>query len=103
MTPPPIRRSRRAEPPEVPMRVTGQNVSETQFDAASAFASRLYGRVSLRQMRSHMAIRMFCAGLALAVREARRDPQTANAVCRRARVKGKRLEVRVTRLIVGRR
>src|SRR5205814_9082007 len=41
--------------------------------------------------------------LAVAVREARRDPETANAMCRKLGIKGKRLEVRITRLIAGRR
>jgi hypothetical protein len=54
-------------------------------------------------MRSHTAIRMFIGALGLAVREARRDPETANAACRKAGVKAKRLETRVTRLIAGRR
>jgi hypothetical protein len=80
-----------------------ESVSQTHFGEALGFASRLYGRVSLRDMRSHTAIRMFIAALGLAVREARRDPETANAMCRKSSVKAKRLEVRVARLVAGRR
>src|SRR5438045_54357 len=83
--------------------LTLESVSKTHFSEALAFAARLYGRVLLRDLRSHTAIRMFCGALAVAVREARRDPETANALCRKAGIKGKRLEVRVTRLIAGRR
>jgi hypothetical protein len=46
---------------------------------------------------------MCVAQLGLAVREARRDPEAANAACRKAGIKGKRLEVRVVRLVAGRR
>jgi DNA N-6-adenine-methyltransferase (Dam) len=75
----------------------------SHLEQALEFASRLYARVALREMRSHTAIRMFVGGLGVAVREARRDPETANAICRKAGVKARRLEVRVTRLIAGRR
>jgi hypothetical protein len=82
--------------------VIRQSVSKTHFlSEALDFAGRLYARVGVRDMRSHTAIRMFVASLA--VREAQRDPQTANAACRKARIKSKRLEVRVARLITGRR
>ena len=67
------------------------------------FARRLFGRVAARDWRSHHAIRMYVAQLGLAVREARRDPVTVNAACRKAFIKGKRLEVRVVRLVAGRR
>lgn len=81
-----------------------ESVSKTHFfTSAVDLATRLYGRVVLRDLRSHTAIRMFCGALAIVVREARRDPETANAVCRKLGIKGKRLEVRVTRLIAGRR
>jgi hypothetical protein len=70
---------------------------------AIAFARRVYGRVGVREQRSHHAIRMFVASLALAVREARRDPESANAACKKAGIKGKRIEVRVARLVAGRR
>jgi hypothetical protein len=46
---------------------------------------------------------MCVAQLGLAVREARRDPVAVNAACRKASIKGRRLEVRVVRLVVGRR
>ena len=42
-------------------------------------ARRLYGRVAMRDWRSHHAIRMCVAQLGLAVREARRDPVAVNA------------------------
>lgn len=67
------------------------------------FASRLYGRVALREMRTHTAVRMFVAGLGLAVRAARQQPDVAKDICRKAGIKANRLEVRITRLIVGRR
>lgn len=73
------------------------------LERALDFTSRLYARVALREMRSHTAIRMFVGGLGLAVREARRDPEMANDICRKAGIKARRLEVRVTRLIAGRR
>jgi hypothetical protein len=44
---------------------------------------------------------MFVGGLGLAVREARRDPEMANDICRKAGIKARRREVRVTRLIAG--
>jgi hypothetical protein len=78
-------------------------VSKTHSLAdALDFATRLYGRVVLRDLRSHAAIGMFCGALAVVVREARRDPETANAMCRSFGIKGRRLEVRVLRLIAGR-
>src|SRR5436853_21875 len=80
-----------------------ESVSKTHFSEAFDLAARLYGRVLLRDVRSHTAVRMFCGALAAAVREARHDPETANAMCRKVGIKGKRLEVRVTRLIAGRR
>jgi len=80
-----------------------ESVSKTHFSEALSFAARLYGRVLLRDLRSHTTIRMFCGALAMALREARRDPESANAMCRNLGIKGKRLEVRVTRLIAGRR
>jgi hypothetical protein len=46
---------------------------------------------------------MCVAQLGLAVREARRDPVAVNAACRTAGIKGRRLEVRVVRLVAGRR
>jgi hypothetical protein len=46
---------------------------------------------------------MCVAQLGLAVREARRDPVAANEACRKARISARRLEVRVVRLVAGRR
>src|SRR6266404_2011565 len=93
----------RAASVEVPSAPTSParewSVSKTQFDEILDFTRRLYGRVSMHGLRSHSAIRMFVAALGLAVREARRDPVAANAACRKAGAKGKRLEVRITRLI----
>jgi hypothetical protein len=84
-----------------------ENVSKTHLDLhfaqSTAFARRLCGRVALRNMRSHFAIQMFIAALGLAVREARRNPEIANAACHKAGVKAKRLEVRIARLVVGKR
>jgi DNA N-6-adenine-methyltransferase Dam len=81
-----------------------ESVSKTHsFAGALDFASRLYAHVVLRDLRSHTAIRMFCGSLAIAVRAARREPETTNAMCRKLGIKGRRLEVRVTRLIAGRR
>jgi len=68
-----------------------------------ALTGRLYGRLALRHVRTHHAIRMFVAGLGLTVRAARHDPQTVNERCRKLGIKGKRLEVRTTRLVIGRR
>src|SRR3954452_12543263 len=73
----------------------------TELDSAMALARRLYGRVAARDMRSHRAIRMLVAQLGIAVREARRDPEAANEICRKARIKGRRLEVRGVRLVAG--
>jgi DNA N-6-adenine-methyltransferase Dam len=75
----------------------------SQLHASLDFARRLFGRVALRDWRSHHAIRMCVAQLGLAVREARRDPVGVNAACRKAGIKGRRLEVRVVRLVAGRR
>jgi len=63
----------------------------------------MYEVAALRDTRSHKAIRAFVAALALAVREARRDPAPVNASCKKLRISGRRLEVRVTRLVVGKR
>jgi hypothetical protein len=91
-----------------------QSVSKTQtraprltaeagaLDDALDLARRLYGRLGVRDARSHHAIRSFVASLALAVRAARRDPETTNVACRNAGVQAKRIEVRVARLIAGR-
>lgn len=64
-------------------------------------ARRLYSRVAARDLRSHWAIRMLVAQLGIAVREARRDPEAANEICRKAPIKGRRLEVRIVRLVAG--
>jgi hypothetical protein len=56
-----------------------------------------------RDWRSYHAIRMYVAQLGLAVREARRDPVAVNAACQKAGIKGRRFEVRVVRLVAGRR
>lgn len=86
------------------MRASPAGVSKTHpFTDALGFAAKLYGRVLLRDMRSHASLRMFVSALAMAVREARRDPEIANAACRKVRIKAKRIEVRVTRLAAGRR
>jgi hypothetical protein len=86
-----------------------KSVSKTHFldnnlslTNALEFATRLYGRVALGDLRSHHRLRTFIAGLGLAIREGRRDPERVNAACRKARIKGVRLEVRVARLVVGR-
>jgi hypothetical protein len=81
-----------------------ESVSKTHaLDEAVVFAGKLHARFALHKGRSHHALRSFIAGLGLAVREARRDPQTVNIRCRKAGIKGQRLEVRLTRLIAGRR
>jgi hypothetical protein len=77
--------------------------ARVNFEEELAFAVRLYGRINLRDVRSHRAVRTLIAQLGLVVRQARRDPETANAACRKAKIVGKRLEVRVTHLITGRR
>jgi hypothetical protein len=75
----------------------------SQLHDTLEFARRLFGRVAARDWWSHHAIRMYVAQLGLAVREARRDPAAANEACRKARIKGRRLEVRIVRLVAGRR
>jgi hypothetical protein len=75
----------------------------SRLHASLDLARPLYGRVAVRDWRSHHAIRMCVAQLGLAVREARRDPVAVNAACRKASIKGRRLEVRVVRLVAGRR
>src|SRR5229473_1279320 len=75
----------------------------SQLHASLDFARRLFGRVAVRDWRSHHSIRMCVAQLGIAVREARRDPMAVNAACRKAGIKGRRLEVRVVRLVAGRR
>jgi hypothetical protein len=73
----------------------------TELGRALERARRIYGRVAAREMRSHKAIRMLVAQLALAVRAARCDPDEAYEICRKAKIKGRRLEVRIVRLIAG--
>jgi hypothetical protein len=75
----------------------------SQLHETLELARRLFGRVAARDWRSHHAIRMCVAQLGLAVREARRDPVAANEACRKARIRARRLEVRVVRLVAGRR
>jgi hypothetical protein len=89
--------------PRVIKSVSPTHFALGHFEEELAFAVRLYGRINIRDVRSHRAVRTFIAQLGLVVRQARRDPETANAACRKAKIVGKRLEVRVTHLITGRR
>jgi hypothetical protein len=84
-------------------RITARRTMNGQLEHTIDFARRLFGRVAARDWRSHHAIRMYVAQLGLVVREARRDPAAANEICRKAGIKAKRLEVRVVRLVAGRR
>ena len=80
--------------------------SRTDLDDSTVFAAtldvarRLYVRLSLRELRSDRALRLFLAGAALLIREAQRHPQRFDEECKKARVKGgkKRPEVRAIRL-----
>ena len=71
------------------------------FVQALELAQRLFSRVAARDWRSHRAIRMMIAALGIAVRHARYDPDITNSLCRKRGIKGKRLEVRVVRLVAG--
>ena len=75
----------------------------TELHDALELARRLFGRVAARDWRSHDAIRMYVAQLGLVVREARRNPVAANEACRKVGIKGRRLEVRMVRLVAGKR
>ena len=75
----------------------------SQLHDALELARRLFGRVAARDWRSHDAIRMYVAQLGLVVREARRNPVAANEACRKVGIKGRRLEVRMVRLVAGKR
>jgi hypothetical protein len=85
-----------------------RSVSKTQisepadFLQALATARKIYGRVAIRDSRTHAAVRMLVAALGLAVREARHNPEAVNAECLKQGIRATRLEVRVTRLAVGR-
>jgi hypothetical protein len=70
---------------------------------ARALAERVYSRFAIREVRSHRGLRMFIAALALAIREARQNPERTNEDCRRAGIRAKRIEVRLCRLVIGRR
>lgn len=70
---------------------------------ALELAERLFSRVAARDWRSHRAIRMMVAALGIAIRHARRDPEVTTNLCRKRGIKGKRLEVRVVRLVAGKR
>jgi hypothetical protein len=85
-----------------------RTVSKTRISEPADFlealerARKIHGRVAIRDNRSHAAVRMLVAALALAVREARRDPEAVNAECIKQGIGATRLEVRVTRLAVAR-
>jgi hypothetical protein len=71
-----------------------------RLSAALNLARRLYRRVRLRDLRSDRALRLFLAGAALLIREARRHPERFDRQCAEAGIKRgrKRLEVRAIRL-----
>src|SRR5437868_11684600 len=73
----------------------------SELQDALDLARRLFGRVAVRDWRSHDAIRTYVAQLGLVVRAARRDPILANEACRKACIKGRRIEVRMVRLVAG--
>lgn len=63
-------------------------------------ARELYEQVKLADLRSDQAIQEFVAGVAMVIREARREPDQFDAECKTAEIKrgNKRLEVCATRL-----
>lgn len=71
-----------------------------RLSAALNLAHRLYRRVRLRDIRSDRALRLFLAGAALLIREARQHPERFDRQCAEAEIKRgkKRLEVRAIRL-----
>jgi hypothetical protein len=71
-----------------------------RLSTALNLARRLYRRVRLRDIRSDRALRLFLAGAALLIREARQHPERFDEECKKAGVKGgkKRSEVRAIRL-----
>jgi hypothetical protein len=75
---------------------------KTDFAEALALARKIHGRVAIREIRSHLTARLFVAALSIAVREARRDPEAVRLESIRSHIRAVRLEVRVTRLAVGR-
>jgi hypothetical protein len=83
------------------VRRVNDSTSHFSFDESIAFARRLHGRLQLRNLRSYQAVRMYVAALGLVVREARRNREAAEAALKAARVRGRRFEVRVCRLVAG--
>jgi hypothetical protein len=71
-----------------------------RLSTALNLARRLYRRVRLRDIRSDRALRLFLAGAALLIREARQHPERFDQQCAEAGIKrGKKcLEVRAIRL-----
>jgi hypothetical protein len=80
---------------------TRESVRKTHspFDDALRRADWFWGRLRLRNVRSHAGLRCFIAALGLLVREARRDRVTADRLCKERGANGVRLEVRITRLV----
>ena len=91
----------RTYPAQIDESVSKTHIESQDFNDILDFAARLHQRYRLKDTRSHRTLAMLIGALGLAVRAARRDPESVNARCRKAGIKAVRLEVRVTRLIVG--